>query len=178
MRLTSSELSAFHAGDERFFRRAVEECSPRILAWLRSFSRDADHANDLLQEVWSRAYAKRRSFEGRGSLLGWLLALSRSVCVSQGRARGAAQRAESATEQRAQPETPDVATERARLQRQVRSAVMELPTRQREVVVLRFLEGLSTRETARELGCAEGTVKASLHQALKKLEASMETLVT
>ena len=46
-----------------------------------------------------------------------------------------------------------------------------LPQRQREVVVLRFLEGCSTRETARILGCGEGTVKVHLHRASLALQA-------
>ena len=48
-------------------------------------------------------------------------------------------------------------------------ALERLPERQREVVVLRMLEGLSTRETARVVGCREGTVKVHLHRALNAL---------
>lgn len=49
-------------------------------------------------------------------------------------------------------------------------ALDQLPGRQREVVVLRMLEGLSTRETARVIGCREGTVKVHLHRALNTLK--------
>ncbi len=66
-------------------------------------------------------------------------------------------------------ETPGaVAAERSTLRR-VRAAVEELPPRQREVVTLRIIEGMSTRETAEIMGCAQGTVKASLSQAIGKL---------
>jgi len=51
----------------------------------------------------------------------------------------------------------------------VRSAVADLPPRQREVVTLRMLEGMSTKATAELLDCAEGTVKASLSHALANL---------
>jgi RNA polymerase sigma factor (sigma-70 family) len=54
---------------------------------------------------------------------------------------------------------------------------MELPDRERDVVILRMLEGRSTREAAEALGCAEGTVKATLSHALKKLHSSMEIWV-
>ena len=54
---------------------------------------------------------------------------------------------------------------------------MDLSESERDVVVLRMLEQRSTRETADALRCAEGTVKATLHHALKKLQHSMEVWV-
>ena len=51
----------------------------------------------------------------------------------------------------------------------VRSALARLPLRQRAAVVLRFLGGLSVAEVAEAMGCAEGTVKATLHGALRRL---------
>ncbi len=59
----------------------------------------------------------------------------------------------------------------------VRTALMDLSERERDVVVLRMLEQRSTHETADALRCAEGTVKATLHHALKKLQHSMEVWV-
>jgi RNA polymerase sigma-70 factor (ECF subfamily) len=64
---------------------------------------------------------------------------------------------------------PDVGAERSRLRAAVAEAVAQLPARQRDTVVLRILEARTTRETAELMGCAEGTVKASLHQALQNL---------
>ena len=48
---------------------------------------------------------------------------------------------------------------------EVRALVSDLPARQREVVMLRIFEDLSVRETARAMGCREGTVKALLNKA-------------
>jgi len=50
-------------------------------------------------------------------------------------------------------------------------ALQALPKRQRATVVLRFLEGLSERETAEALGCSEGTVKSQTSRALTKLKS-------
>jgi RNA polymerase sigma-70 factor (ECF subfamily) len=68
------------------------------------------------------------------------------------------------------PQEPsDARVQRVALSRAVSDAVAELPPRQREVVVLRILEGHSTRECAHLLDIAEGTVKATLHHALSNL---------
>ncbi len=51
----------------------------------------------------------------------------------------------------------------------LQTALDGLAPRQRAVVVLRYLADLSTAEVARALGCAEGTVKSTLHAALTRL---------
>jgi RNA polymerase sigma-70 factor (sigma-E family) len=51
----------------------------------------------------------------------------------------------------------------------LRQALLSLPSRQRAVVVLRFLEGLSVQQTAAALGCPEGTVKAYTSRGLDTL---------
>lgn len=59
-------------------------------------------------------------------------------------------------------------------QREVLAAVRDLPERQREVVVLRYLLELSTAEAASTLGISEGSVKTHLHRALATLETTLE----
>ena len=54
-------------------------------------------------------------------------------------------------------------------------AIQALPTRQREVTVLRFLVGLSTRGVAETLGCPMGTVKSNLHKAIVNLHATLRS---
>lgn len=56
----------------------------------------------------------------------------------------------------------------------IRRALETLTEKQRAVVVLRLLEGFSTRATATRMGVAEGTVKATLHQALGRLRPLLE----
>jgi RNA polymerase sigma-70 factor, ECF subfamily len=56
----------------------------------------------------------------------------------------------------------------------VRDAITTLPPRQREAVVLRYLADLALADVADAMGCALGTVKATLHQALGSLRVELE----
>jgi RNA polymerase sigma factor (sigma-70 family) len=56
----------------------------------------------------------------------------------------------------------------------LRDALTRLTSRQRAAVVLRFLADLTVADIADVMGCAEGTVKATLHQALRKLRVELE----
>ena len=169
-------LARFRAGEEMTFQRIVEEYSPRLLGIIRPFAQDLDEAHDLLQETWLRAYDKRRTFRGSGSLLGWLCTISRNLCRARLRRKKVPERHLSPQDQpEAAPEdAPKGALQANQRRRSIAEVLMELPRRQRDVVLLRILEGHSTAETARELGCAVGTVKATLHQALRKLEPFLE----
>ena len=169
--LPNVDLDRFHAGDERLFTELVRSYSPRLLPHLRRYSQSADtDINDLLQEVWLRAFQKRRGFDGRGSLFGWLLTICRTVGMSAVR-----KHAQVAPVTEMSATMPDVNRnlERTRLH----EAVDELPERQRDVVILRVVEDKSTAETARILGCAEGTVKAALHAAMHKLKQTFREKV-
>ncbi len=159
------------------FRRIVDAHSPRLLAAARPFAADADEAHDLVQRTWHRAYQRRRAYSGSGTLLGWLYAVCRNECLGEARSRETRERWEQRAAAARATTDPHQELERIELHRSIWRALMELPARERDVVILRMLEQHSTRETARLLGCAEGTVKAALHHALQKLKGPMEVWV-
>jgi RNA polymerase sigma-70 factor, ECF subfamily len=169
------DIDRFHAGDERLFAELVRSYSPRLVPHLRRYAIASTDIADLLQDVWLRAFQKRRGFDGRGSLFGWLLTICRTAGLAEVNRRGDYVGIEAAGEQPAADAGPDV--QRKAEQDKLRAAIDMLPARQREVVLLRITEERSTAETARILGCAEGTVKASLHAAINKLHEMLEEKV-
>ena len=167
------DLERFHAGDELLFTNLVRLYSPRLLPYLRRYAGGNTDANDLLQEVWLRAYRKRETFLARGSFFGWMLTVSRTVGMAALNKR----RRNRVTERLPEipvADDPDKGLSGDRLSGllndAVREVILALPERQREVVMLRLIVGLSTAETAKLLRCAEGTVKATLHQVTRKLQ--------
>ncbi|MCZ6755196.1 MAG: RNA polymerase sigma factor [Gemmatimonadetes bacterium] len=169
-------LPSFYAGDHTLFRRLVDAHTPRLIAFVRPFADGEDDAEDLVQETWQLVYRKRETFRGTGTLLGWIYSIARNVCL--GRRRRVAARS-------AVSPDPDLhmgegampverVVEAAEFRRDLNEAIMQLPDRERDVVILRLLEQRSTLETASALGCAEGTVKAALHHAVGKLRTSIK----
>lgn len=173
----AKDLSALRRGDPEVFRLLIEDYSPRLLAMTRSFALDIDDAHDLLQDTWIRVYRKRSAFSGHGALLGWLLSVCRNVCLDAIAKRTSRARLDDRSANIGMAgfgSAADAETNRNELRRSIDDALCQLPPRERDVVVMRILDGCSVRETAQRMQCAEGTVKASLHHALKKLKASMK----
>ncbi len=62
------------------------------------------------------------------------------------------------------------------LEAHIERALHELPTLQRAVVMLRHMNGLSTREVSQILHCSEGTVKTHLFRGLEKMRQKLQFL--
>ncbi|MEM7050443.1 MAG: RNA polymerase sigma factor [Acidobacteriota bacterium] len=127
---------------------------------------DRDLADDATQEVFLRMARGRRRWRPRAQFRTWLYKLTVNTCRELERRR---RRQRRETPVAAIAAVPSPLTDLV-----LDQAFRELPLRQREAVILRFLEGLSTRETARVMGCREGTVKSHLHRALETLRRGLQ----
>jgi RNA polymerase sigma-70 factor (ECF subfamily) len=127
-------------------------------------------ADDVTQDVFLIVMREALRYEpGRSSVTSWLRGIARN-CIRQRLDRDA--RLESLAtgpdDQRALPVIqPDPLAEISRMERiaMLRRAVLALPIRYREVVVLCDLEELAYADAAESLGCAIGTVRSRLHRA-------------
>lgn len=77
---TGFDRELFRKGDPALFRQLVHDISPRMLGMIRCYAWNDDDADELLQESWLQIYRKRAKFSGKGSFLGWALAVTRNVC--------------------------------------------------------------------------------------------------
>jgi RNA polymerase sigma-70 factor (ECF subfamily) len=129
---------------------------------------DRNRAEDLVQEAFARAYRRWRSVRSMDNPVAWVYVVALNAERKRWRRerdRDAAPDLEAVAGDPASTVVTRVALERA---------VGELTARQRSAVVLRFVADLSVAETARVMGCAEGTVKATVHQALRRLRVDLE----
>ncbi|MXX36071.1 MAG: sigma-70 family RNA polymerase sigma factor [Gemmatimonadetes bacterium] len=170
-RKTGFDRELFRAGDSALFRQLVREVSPGMLAMIRCYAEDQDHADELLQESWVQIYRKRARFSGKGSFQGWALAVSRNVCRMS--VRGSSRLVRVSLQDHG--DIPDTAAgPAARLARRRRAkalyaALEKLTDRERQAIMLRLLEGWRTAEVAKAMGVREVSVRSLIHRGLRKL---------
>lgn len=160
----------FKSGDSRAFDAIVERFQDRVYRLACVWLYDAQNAADATQEVFVRSYTGLRRFHFRSEPFTWLYRTTRNVCSEFNRVRRGEPLEQEPADAREAPERAVSELERAR---RVRQLVARLPARQQEVVMLRIFEDLSVGETARLMGCREGTVKALLHKATNNLKRVM-----
>ena len=125
-------------------------------------------ARDATQETALRLLRSLHRFRGESSLTTWALSIALNVCREQQRRKRWLPLPHGLAPADPAPGPHDRIDHREQ-QRQLTLALQQLPRRQREAVTLRYLQGLSTAETARAMRCAEGTVKATLAKAIRNL---------
>src|SRR5437016_2954196 len=78
---TEAELiAAVLQGDAASFEPLVEKYSPRVFASARRYARRESEVEDIVQEVWLKAFQKLRSFRGEAPFEHWLMRLAVRTC--------------------------------------------------------------------------------------------------
>lgn len=152
------------------FERSVPLYDARLRAYARRFSTAAETEDDIVQSTWAAAWEKRSQWTGRGSFLGWLIRIERTI---GSRARHAQRRVVHADDLDAVPAPPPENRRAGKGWRGCHDAIADLvvalPARQRRVVVSRVYLGRNVTEIAQSMGIAPGTVKATFHQAVRRM---------
>ena len=140
--------------------------------------RDQRDAEEVVQDVFAQAWRQSSRYRvGRGSVMAWLLAMTRSRAVD--RLRGRKSRPDVDAGMPPVVEFPDDQApidQRLAAQargEQVRAALETLPFLQRVALELAFYEGLTHAEIAERLEQPLGTVKARIRQALLRLRDAL-----
>ena len=141
--------------------RLMEQYGSSLLRMCALYLKDADLAQDAVQETFIRAYRHIEDYRGESSEKTWLTAIA--INVSRDMLRTAWFRHQSRStdidtlpEQPADFEFPD---------NTVLTEVMRLPVKYREIVLLRYYEGLKLKEIASALGLSDGRVRSRLNKA-------------
>ena len=135
---------------------------------------DRDAAADATQETALRFLKQLGSFRGESQLQTWSLSIAVNVVREIRRKRGF-ETLDAAPEPAAVVPTRDQVVDEDEREL-LKETLASLPDRQREAITLRFFEELSVEETAAIMNCATGTVKATVHQALRALREKLKQL--
>lgn len=163
------------AGDREALERLLAEIAPSVLRFGRRMCRHEADAEDVLQDTLLRVATHLGDYEGRAALSTWVFTLARTACARKrrGRKNQPHASAEVLVGHRAEGPSPEAAAGETELRASVEEALHELSPEQREVLILRDMEGLTAPEVAEALGLRVAAVKSRLHRARAALREAL-----
>jgi RNA polymerase sigma-70 factor (ECF subfamily) len=181
-------MLAYLRGDARAFRALVGRHSDRVYHFILRQVRLPETANELVQETFLRVVKNATSFRADARFTTWLYTIARNLCVDAQRRqkhrhtvpldaplrRDEADGASLIDMVKGDEQAQDESLDDRRFSGALRAALQELPSEQREVFLMRELEGLKFREIADIVGIPENTVKSRMRYALEGLRLRLE----
>lgn len=174
MEPTEAELiAAVLKGDAASFEPLVEKYSPRVFATARRYARRESEIEDIVQEVWLKAFQKLASFRGEAPFEHWLMRLAVRTCYDF--LRGHQRNRETAFSEISEAEgdwlerfatQPELASENAAAARQLIDRVLDyLSPSARLVITLLEIEDRSVKEISKLTGWSIPLVKVRAFRA-------------
>ncbi|MBS2011691.1 MAG: sigma-70 family RNA polymerase sigma factor [Deltaproteobacteria bacterium] len=166
------------AGEPQAFDALVRRYRKRIFAFALHLTGSESEADDIVQDVFLRAYRKLDQFEGRSEFFTWVyrLTLNRALDARRARARRSESSIDETNDPRIEraievdaPGDPRRAAELRQTYARVLRALDALPPEMCVTVVLVALQGLSNAEAAVVQGCSRGTIGWRLHEGRRRL---------
>jgi len=150
--------------------RLVEQHQTMLLRTCYLYLGDRTLAEDAVQDTFLKAYRNWQTFRGESSERTWLMKIAVNTCRDLRRSGWFRWMDRSVTPD----DLPEASTPFEEHEEDVVLAVMHLPVRLREVVLLHYYQGMSTIEIADSLGIAQSSVAGRLKRAREKLRTALE----
>jgi RNA polymerase sigma-70 factor (ECF subfamily) len=176
-------------GDVAAFGILVERYQRPMAALVSRMTANADDVDDIVQELFIRAWKGLPRFRGDAQFSTWLYRIAVNTAIKYRSRRKNEAALSLSTEEIAggseslsaprdspvlQGGDPFVAAAAREQEAFVRNAVLSLPEKQRVVVALHYFEGQSCEDISEIVGCSVGTVWSRLHYACKRLKVLLE----
>jgi RNA polymerase sigma-70 factor (ECF subfamily) len=187
----ASLLLRLRDGDDQAFAALVERYHPAMLRLAQSNAPSRAVAEEIVQDTWLAMLHGLERFEERSSLRTWLFSIlvnrARTAGVHEARSTPIADAGPAVDASRFGPsgawavppehwiEEAEDRVDAAKLSELLRVGLDGLPDRQREVVLLRDLEGLSSAEVCDVLAISEANQRVLLHRGRSKLRQALES---
>jgi RNA polymerase sigma-70 factor (ECF subfamily) len=163
-------------GDPAAFAEIYDRCQPAIYRYIFYRVGSEVAAEDLCSEVFTRLVENIDGFKYRGRpLIAWLYTIARNLVNDHHRSDGRVERVPLDEGLEADVPDPEGMANLALDQQRLSTALEELTDGQRQVIMLRFLEGLDNTTVAQILDKSYGAVKALQHRGLAALRRVLES---
>lgn len=165
-------IQEFNEGNEQAYNQLVLRYKEKIYWIVRRMIPDHDDADDITQSVFIKAYQSLRSFKGDSSFYTWIYRIAINLSLNEIRRKKIHKifSIDDAIHQISSTDDQPIETmmkeERTRL---IKSAIDQLPEKQKKVFLLRYYEELPYDEIAKILHTSVGGLKANYFHAVKKI---------
>lgn len=165
-------------GDELAWEAFVRQFQSRVFGLAYHYTTQAEDARDLAQEVFIRIYENLALIPDEDGCLPWILRITRNACIDHLRRRKARPPlwdlpAEELFDLRSTERNPEDLHFEAARKGLVHRAMQELTDLNREIILLKEIQGLGIEEIAAILGIPVGTVKSRSHRARLELAQAL-----
>ena len=179
----SDLVDVMAAGDVEAMEVLYDRYNRAVFSFALRMLGNREQAEELLQEVFIRAWRQARKFsEGRGTYITWLLSITHNMAIDEIRRQNRRPRKADSADPvlllvRVRDEKPSVEEQAllGDLRESMQAAMARLPEAQRVALELAYFGGMTQREIAEHQGEPLGTIKTRMRLAMRKLREILET---
>lgn len=166
--------------NEISFEQVISDNEDKILNLIYGMTGDYHLSQDLTQETFIKAFKSIKSFNGKSKISTWLYRIAVNLTIDHKRKKCVQVEQAGNDIDTNKPETkicsdPDSQCQKKAVKDILFEAIHKLPDQQREVFILREINGCSTKEVAEILGVTSELVKWRLHKARSVLKKTLES---
>jgi len=162
----------FVEGKENYaFQLIVKEYSKRLYWQIRRLVIDHDQTDDILQDTFIKVYQNLKHFEGKSSLYSWMYRIATNEALNHLKKKSSQNISANDSLFTSLKADPYFDGDEAYIR--LLEVVEQLPDKQKLVFQLKYFEKMKYEEIAEMLGGTVGSLKASYHHAVKKIENNL-----
>ncbi|MEO6971010.1 MAG: sigma-70 family RNA polymerase sigma factor [Chthoniobacterales bacterium] len=169
------------AGDAAAFDDLVVKYSPRLYGLIYNMTSNHEDTDDMLQDVFAKAYRAIKGFRGKSSFYTWIHTIAVNMTLNFLKKRGrryhlslddvdASIQNDKEFIELTSTTSPVREADLGELQRRLNEAMMKLSDEHRAVVTMFHIQGMPHAEISKILGVSEGTVRSRLFYANRQLQ--------
>jgi len=173
------------AGDAAAFDDLVVKYSPRLYGLIYNMTSNHEDTNDMLQDVFAKAYRAIKGFRGKSSFYTWIHTIAVNMTLNFLKKRGrryhlslddvdASIQNDKEFIELTSTTSPVREADLGELQRRLNEAMMKLSDEHRAVVTMFHIQGMPHAEISKILGVSEGTVRSRLFYANRQLQTYLD----
>ncbi len=156
--------------DQLEFRDFVKANQNKIFRFAMRLVNREEEAKDIVQDVLIKIWDRREEIPKIENIDGWMFTVTRNLCIDRIRARKDHLDVHSQVQVVDKSDTPHDMTSKSQLMTMMRKLIDEMPEKQKMVIQLRDIDGLSYDEIAGTLNIPLAQVKVNLHRARLSLK--------